>query len=263
MNVIAPYLGSWVGVRRYVEPFAGALGSSLNAGVPQGVEVVLSDANRDLVELYEEVVRAPGEVEMMANGLPVDEEGYYFVRGWDREVGWPESRTKLERAARTLYLNKRGFNGLYRMNRHGYFTTPWGRNPNPKPIDVCGHVEFIDFVRQRGPVKLCDWRGVVQGCGQGDVVYCDPPYVDLNDPKKDFGGYIGSFGWGEQVSLRDAVEAAVERGARVVMSNSWCEATLELYSKWNIVEISVGRHIASKATSRGKISELLAWLPGR
>lgn len=262
MGVIAPYLGDWVGVRRYVEPFAGALGSSLNAGVPGGVEVVLSDANRDLVDLYREVARDAVAVEEAANALPVGEAGYYAVRGWDREVGWPSSRTVLERAARTLYLNKRGFNGLYRVNRRGYFSTPWGRVDDPKPIDVCGHVEFIEFIR-RWPVALSDWRDVVRGCGEGDVVYCDPPYVDLKDPKRDFGGYIGAFGWSDQVVLRDELRLAAERGARVVASNSWCPATLELYDGWNVVEVSAPRHISARAASRGKVSELLAWLPGR
>lgn len=263
MSSIAPYFGDWQGVVRYVEPFAGALGSALNAGVPVGVEVVLGDANRDLVELYREVARDARAVEVAANALPTDEAGYYAVRGWDREAGWPESRPVLERAARTLYLNKRGFNGLYRTNRRGYFTTPWGRDPEPGVIDVCGHGEFIEFVQHRARLELCDWRDLVRGCGEGDVLYCDPPYVDLKDPKRDFGGYIGGFGWRDQVELRDEMVAANGRGARVVASNSWCEATRELYAGWNVETVTAGRHISSRAESRGRVSELLAWLPGR
>lgn len=263
MGSIVPHLGNWVGVKRYVEPFCGALGSALNAGVPQNVQVVLSDANRDLIELYEEVVRDAGELETAANALATDEISYYAIRAWDRDPLWPNNRTKVERAARTLYLNKRGFNGLYRTNKYGYFTTPWCRNPNPRRIDVMGHGGFISFLQTRGVPQLSDWRTVVGGCGEGDVVYCDPPYVDLKDPKRDFSGYLGAFGWKDQVALRDELVSAHERGARVVMSNSWCDATLELYEGWNQVAVSAPRNLSAKASSRGTINELLAWLPGR
>lgn len=262
MSHINPHLGDWKGVKRYVEPFCGALGSALNASVPDGVDIVLSDANRDIIELYEEVSRDAKGVQDLANSWSGAEEDYYAIRSWDRDPAWPASKTKLERAARTLYLNKRGFNGLYRSNRHGYFTTPWCRNPHPKPIDVVGHVRFIDFIKNRASLSVRDWKDVVRSCGEGDVLYCDPPYVDLKDPKRDFCGYIGAFGWSEQVSLRDELVSASDRGARVVASNSWCDATLELYAGWNQECMSAGRHLSAKAESRGKISELLAWLPG-
>ena len=253
--------GGWVGVKRYIEPFCGALGSALNAGVPSAVEVVLSDANRDLVEMYEEVVRDAQGLEDAANAMATDEVSFYAYRAWDRDPAWPGNRTKVERAARTLYLNKRGFNGLYRTNRQGYFTTPWCRNPEPRKIDAVGHGAFISFLQTHGVPKLSDWRDPVRGAGEGDLVYCDPPYVDLKDPKKDFSGYLGAFGWKDQVELRDELEAANARGARVVVSNSWCDATVELYDRWNRVQVSAPRNLSAKAGSRGTISELVAWLP--
>lgn len=261
MDTIRPHLGDWQGVRRYVEPFCGALGSALNAGVPDGIEVHLSDANADLINLYREIARDPAAVESAANSLPPGEPGYYEVRGWDRQPGWPGNRSDLERAARCLYLNKRGFNGLYRTNRAGQFSTPWGRKAVPKPIDVVGHRDFVEFVRSRASLSVAPWREVVAGCGEGDVLYCDPPYVDLKEPRKDFLGYIGGFGWSEQVALRTELEAAAERGARVVLSNSWCDATRELYAGWESMEIEAERYISSKGDGRGRVSEILAWLP--
>ena len=261
MGSISPVFGSWTDVKRYVEPFCGALGSALNAEVPLHVEIVLSDANRDLIELYEELVRDEHGLEVVANALATDEVSYYAIRAWDRDPLWPSNRTKQERAARTLYLNKRGFNGLYRTNRQGYFTTPWCRNPTPRKIDVVGHNIFISFLKTRGLPLLSDWRHVIASCGEGDVVYCDPPYIDLKDPKRDFSGYLGVFGWKDQVALRDELVAANARGARVIVSNSWCEATLELYAGWSQQSISAQRNLSAKAGSRGTISELLAWLP--
>jgi DNA adenine methylase len=261
MAEIAPHLGGWEGVERYVEPFCGALGSALNAGVPEGVRVVLSDANAEVVNLHLEVARDPAAVEAAANSLPGGEDGYYAVRAWDRAPGWPGNRTLLERAARPLYLNKRGFNGLYRSNRRGEFSTPWGRKDNPGPIAVTSHADFCRFVRERAEINCRDWRSAVRGCGPGDVVYCDPPYVDLKDPRKEFVGYIGSFGWSEQVALRDELEAAAARGARVVVSNSWCDATLELYGGWNHRSVQAERYISCKSEGRKPVMELVAWLP--
>lgn len=260
MPQIIPFFGSMDSIKKYIEPFCGALGASLNANLPNNVEIKLSDANRDIIELYEEIKDDPKKVEDLANAFLRDEATYYEIRAWDREVGWPNNKTRLERAARTLYLNKNGFNGLYRTNRHGYFTTPWCRYPSPNPFDVTGHKEFIEFLRSKAQVKLSDWRVPVEEAGEGDLIYCDPPYVNLRDPKKDFSGYLGAFGWNEQVELEKKLKEANKRGAKVVASNSWCEATLELYKDWNIESISAPRHLSAKASSRGDIKELCAWL---
>lgn len=260
MPSIVPFFGSWHCIKKYVEPFCGALGASLNANVPPHVRVELSDANSDIIELYEEVRLDPLRVEQLVNSFPRDEVTYYEIRAWDRDPLWPHNKTRSERAARTLYLNKIGFNGLYRTNRHGHFTTPWCRKPSTNPIDVTGHTQFIEFLRNKANIQISDWKDVVDSTGEGDLVYCDPPYVDLKDPKKDFTGYLGAFGWKEQILLKEKLEEANGRGARVVASNSWCEATLELYKDWNIECISAPRHLSAKASSRGDIKELLAWL---
>jgi DNA adenine methylase len=260
MSQIIPFFGTMESIKKYIEPFCGALGASLNANLPDGVEIKLSDANRDIVELYEEIIRDPRDVEDLVNQFPRDEASYYEIRAWDRDPLWPGNKSKLERAARTLYLNKNGFNGLYRTNRHGYFTTPWCRNPSTNLIDVTGHEEFIDFLQNKVHVSISDWRIPVDAAGAGDLIYCDPPYVDLKDPKKDFSGYLGAFGWSDQVELERKLREAYNRGAKVVISNSWCDATLELYKEWNIESISAPRYLSAKVSSRGDIKELCAWL---
>lgn len=260
MDQIRPHLGFDESTRRYIEPFGGALGAAANANPPPGVATVASDANWELVNLYREVVRDVDAVVALANGWGADEDSYYAVREWDRTPGWREGRSLTELAARTLYLNKRGFNGLFRINKKGQFTTPWNRNPKAPPISCDGLGDFISWLRGITLLER-DWSDAVADAGRGDVLYCDPPYVDLKDPRAEFGGYVGAFGWGSQVALRDALIAASKRGARVVASNSWCDATLELYEGFNIVEVTAPRSIGSRADSRGSISELLAWLP--
>lgn len=260
MDQIRPHLGFDTNTCRYIEPFGGALGAAANANPPPGVATVVSDANWELINLYREVIHDSDAVVAAANAWGTDEVSYYNVRDWDRSPHWREAHTALELAARTLYLNKRGFNGLFRINKKGQFTTPWNRNPAAKPITISGTEPFIEWLRGITLLER-DWSDAVADAGRGDVLYCDPPYVDLKDPRAEFGGYVGAFGWGSQVALRDALIAASKRGARVVASNSWCDATLELYEGFNIVEVTAPRSIGSRADSRGSISELLAWLP--
>lgn len=259
MSQINPVLGDWDGVNRYVEPFAGALGSALHAEVPSGIKVLLSDANLEIIEFYQAVRENPEEVEHLANSLPVGEDGYYLVRSWDRDPLWREKFSLCERAARTIYLNRNCFNGLYRINNKGFFTTPWNRNENIKKISITSNDSFLELLN-RAQISHASWKEVVKGTGDGDVVYCDPPYVDLKNPEKDFGGYIGSFGLSVQRELRDELVQANNRGARVVISNSWCNETCQLYREWQVKEIFATRRLARNPSARGKTSEILAWL---
>ena len=114
MSEINPYLGDWVGVKRYVEPFAGALGSALNAAVPSHVDVHLSDVNEDIIELYEEVARDPQALQDAANALATDEASYYTIRALDRDPLWPSNHTRLQRAARTRPVPRRGYRNVLR-----------------------------------------------------------------------------------------------------------------------------------------------------
>ena len=115
----------------YVEPFLG--GGSMFFSL-QPTDAVLSDINEELINLY---IVLRNNVEELIEDLKRHkntEEYYYECRGQDREAGfWRKSN--IERASRTLYLNKTCFNGLYRVNSYGYFNVPFGFRTNPKIVD--------------------------------------------------------------------------------------------------------------------------------
>jgi DNA adenine methylase len=247
----------WKGAKRYVEPFSGALGSALNADVPEGVRMVLNDANWELLNLWQQVRRDAKAVERVANEFGIQEADYYEIRAWDREEDWRLKRTPLQIAARTVYLNKTCFNGIYRLNKKGHYNNPY--NGRTKPIRF-EEADYLASFLKEVHLRCTDWRDIVQECGEGDVIYCDPPYVNSKDPSKDFGGYIGSFSWNEQVQLRDMLVEANGRGAHVVVSNSHNDATLELYRGWNINTVVAPRSISCKSSGRGEEVELLAVL---
>lgn len=95
--------------------------------------------------------------------------------------------------------------------------------------------------------------------GEGDVVYCDPPYVSTDKPS--FTGYTAAgFGLEQQRELVTACEGAVSRGAVVVISNHDTATTRELYSGWDIYQVSVRRSVAAEGAARAVAQELIACL---
>lgn len=253
----------WTGVTRYIEPFCGALGAAVNCQLPDTViDVHLSDINWEVVNLHEQFVRVPERLELVANSWDAGEETYYSVRAWDRSPTWRIDHSPLDLAARTLYLNKRCFNGLYRVNRDGLFNVAWNKATRPKPICVtAGSLGPVATLLNRARLSCDDWRIALQRARSGDVVYCDPPYVDVSDPHREFRGYVGSFPWSEHVALRDAIVDVHERGAHVYVSNASCTATRELYSSFRVVDVeAVTRTISSDGAGRRPVVELLACL---
>lgn len=259
MHSITPYF-NWSGITRYVEPFCGALGAAINSGaIERDIEIHLSDANSELINLYECLTTDPSGVESIANTWASTEDTYYSIRSWDRVDAWQMMYTPNELAARTLYVNRHCFNGLYRINRNGQFNVSWNKNISPLEIKVTS-LGYALKVCERAKFSCEVFENVLQRCGQGDLVYCDPPYVNVNEPKRKFNGYVGAFDWARHLHLRDELLAASSRGARVYVSNSYTETTLELYEQFNAAEITgVRRTISRDRKTRNSVSELLAW----
>ncbi|HLP61375.1 MAG TPA: Dam family site-specific DNA-(adenine-N6)-methyltransferase, partial [Candidatus Deferrimicrobium sp.] len=110
--------------QRYIEPFFGG-GALFFALKPH--QAIIADANPELINLYKIIA---GEVEHLIELLPgfiTDKEHYYKLRAID-----PAALSDVEKAARTIYLNRTCFNGLYRVNRGGQFNVPYGEHKNPR-----------------------------------------------------------------------------------------------------------------------------------
>jgi DNA adenine methylase len=249
---------NWHGIDTYVDPFCGALGAALNCGVT-GHDVVLSDVNWEVVNLYTQVRDQPSKLEVVFNALPVDGDTYYEVRSWDRDPNW-KARDPIELAARTLYLNKHCFNGLFRVNRHGQFNVPWNRSLRDVKLNITADHQHLTELLRSARLTCCGYEHVMSQCGSGTLVYCDPPYVDVKVNKRSFTGYMGCFDMTEQVKLRDAVIVAHARGVRAYVSNSDCDVTRQLYAcASRIVDITgVRRTLSCTSSGRGRAREILA-----
>lgn len=243
----------------YIEPFLGA-GALLFDQDPNAAKLV-SDYNQDLIDVYEVIRDNPDELLEALKAHVNTEEHYYAVRAWDRADNWTK-RSKVERAARFIYLNKTNYNGLYRVNASGQMNVPYGGQAKPDWVqqDLIGGVsEFLNVRGSDGEfvTKFLsgDYRQALVHAGAGDWVYLDPPYAET------FNHYqAGGFTNDDQASLRDEVIALTERGVPVLLSNSDVPLIRDLYSDTSIFTIdrvSVRRAIGSNVASRGDVFEVM------
>jgi DNA adenine methylase len=237
--------------RRYFEPFVG---SAALFFALRPAEATLSDVNRELVDCYLAVQK---HVEPLVRALQeheYDEELYYQVREQD-----PAGLELPQRAARTIYLNKTGYNGLYRVNKSGRFNVPFGRYTNPgfRSADSLENLRACSRALQSAKIAVRDFGQVVRHARKGDFVYFDPPYVPLSDTA-DFTSYAaGGFGPSEQQRLAEIVDELSAAGVLVMLSNSDTPAVRALYQRYRIDVVTASRSINSRANGRGKVREVV------
>ncbi|MBM4363608.1 MAG: DNA adenine methylase [Deltaproteobacteria bacterium] len=238
----------------YYEPFVGG-GAVFFALASEGrfERAVLGDGNSELVDLYRALKKDVGAVIALLRRYRYDSDQYYEVRAQR-----PEDLDLPERAARTIYLNKTGFNGLYRVNAQGLFNVPFGRHANPTICDEPLLRTVASALRSaRAKLEVADFARTVRDAKPGDAVYLDPPYAPVS-ATANFTAYRGGgFGEEEQERLAKLLGELSRRKVHAVLSNSDTELTRRLYTGWDIREVEVARRINSRGTGRGAVTELL------
>ena len=237
----------------YFEPFVGG-GAVYWAMAEQGrfQAAVLNDFNEELVNCYRVVRDFPDELIDQLSKLVIDKEVYMQLR-----AALPESFFPVRRAARTIYLNKLGFNGLYRVNKSGAFNVPWGSYKNPKIYDEDNLRSCAETLNRATSLRSGDFAAAVTDAKAGDLVYFDPPYVELS-ATSNFKSYTsGGFSLDDQYRLAACFRELAERGVTAVTSNSSAELVREIYEGWETHEVQARRSVNSRGDKRGPITELI------
>lgn len=238
---------------RLIEPFVGSGAVFLNTSYPA---CLLADSNADVMNLYWIMQSdAPGFVRRCRQLFVPEnnqEDRFYALRDEFNAA------TDLERRAELfVYLNRHCYNGLCRYNKSGHFNTPFGRYRSPKFPSR----EMTGFAAKLAGAQLAtqDFRLTLAEAGDGDVVYCDPPYVPLSATASFTSYATGGFGAKDQRELVCCCLAATRRGATVLISNHDTPETRQLYKDAKIiVPLSVQRRISCHGAERHKARELLA-----
>lgn len=241
----------------YHEPFvgSGALFFRLANTHRLTGRIVLSDANEDLMGAWQAVRDEPNELAHRVARLARTHstEQYYRERDNYNTLILPP----LERAALTIYLNRTGFNGLYRVNADGKFNVPCGR-PSGRPFFPSGE-QLVACARvlQKAELLCAPFESVLLRARPGDFVYFDPPYVPVSRTAFFTDYSKGGFGAQDQERLSDVFRELEKRGCRVMLSNSGSRVVRKLYAGYDVVTIQARRAINSKATARGPVTEVV------
>jgi DNA adenine methylase len=243
------------GFRRYFEPFVGGGALFFHTRPDQAV---LTDLNDELVDCYRAVRDQLDDVMAALRRHQYEKNYFYSVRSLDRK-----SLPLPERAARTIFLNRTGFNGLYRVNSKGIFNVPFGRHKNPLICDE-HNLPACSALLRRATIQVASFHEAMAQAGKGDFVYLDPPYVPLSSTSN-FTSYVaGGFGPEQQARLAEELVGLNERGARFVLSNADTPETRQMYGDLDIPGLQIDAVMASRAVNsrpdaRGKVSELLVY----
>lgn len=243
--------------KRLIEPFVG--GGSVFLNSDKHERFLLADVNADLINLYQMLAVVPDSViyeAMKAFRHLNDAENYMVIR----EAFNAQRLDAVERAAAFLYLNRHCFNGLIRYNLDGFFNVGFGKYKAP----YFPEEEIEAFKRKAHACVFMNagFRRTLALAGDGDVVYCDPPYEPLPGTAGFTNFAAGGFSWDSQVELAESCVAAHLRGAKVVISNSTAPRVIELYEQhgFTLHRVSARRAISSKGSTRETASDVVATL---
>lgn len=242
----------------YVEPFVGG-GAVLFSLRPS--RAIINDLNGELINVYRTVRDDPdGLIErLIEHQREHSEEYFYRIRALDRSEKYL-SMTAVERAARTIYLNRTCYNGLYRVNASGQFNAPFGRYKNPSIVDEPRLRAVGEYLREND-VTICneDYRALLERLEGNFFVYFDPPYYPLSATAS-FTSYTdGGFDRERQVELRDVCRRLRSKKIFFIESNSDCDAIRNLYEGFEIKTVQATRAINSAGDRRGAINEVLIY----
>jgi DNA adenine methylase len=245
-------------MKTYYEPFVG--GAAVFFALAKEKEkrferAVLSDRNKDLIALYQAIRDDLERVIEELEGMPHSETDYYRVRD-------ARPRTAAKRAARLIYLNKTGYNGLYRVNSKGEFNVPFGRYARPKICDE-PRLRAASAVLQGVELLVEDFEIVCKRAKKGDAVYLDPPYLPVS-PTSSFASYHSvPFGLEEHERLARTFASLQRRNIAALLSNSDTRDTRRLFGEFALATVQATRAINSNAKRRGPVPELLVGTEAR
>jgi len=238
---------------KYIEPFIGGGALFFELSVKNAI---INDYNKELINLYEVVRDNPKELIDDVCKHKNEEEYYYKVRTIDRDKEKFNKLTKVEKASRFLYLNKTGFNGLYRVNSNGECNVPFGKYKNPIYCEP-ENIYACSVLLKDTTILNGDFEIVKEYIKKEDFIYFDPPYVPLNTTSN-FTAYTDKgFDDDMQFRLKEFCDYINNTGAYFMLSNSYTDFTLELYKDYEINIVKAKRSINSNGNNRGKIKEIL------
>mgnify|MGYP003600235234 CR=1 FL=1 len=232
----------------FIEPFLGSGAVFFNLKPKKSI---LVDKNERLIEAYSAIKN---------NWQEVQERLSFHHRNHSKEYYYAVRSTVFDsvesRAAQFIYLNRTCWNGLYRVNLKGQFNVPIGTKKYA--CLATDDFEQTAAVLKNSRLIAGDFELAISQAKNGDFVFVDPPYT----VKHNYNGFVkyneSIFSWDDQIRLRDAVKAAVGRGAQVLVTNAFHESIKGIYQGLGeLIKLDRPSVISGKASGRGRYEEMI------
>jgi len=216
---------------RFVEPFLGG-GAVFFALQPK--PSLLSDKNPELIDLYRGIRHNPREVWRRFSAYPSGKRAYYQAREQNAR-----SWGVVAKAARTLYLNRTCFKGMWRQNSRGMFNVGYGGQSRRWAISKEDLIAVAKALR--GTTLTCsDFEAVIEDTMGGDVLFVDPPYHPgrRESPVEHY--MFSQFTYDCHKRLASALKRATKRGVLWAMTVSSHPDITTLHKKTRILPFKAG-----------------------
>ena len=251
----------------YYEPFVGGGIVFLTLS---NKKAVINDLNSELINCYQVIKEHPHELmkelELHSKNFnDRNDEYYYEIREWDRLESFND-RTNIEKAARTIFLNKTCYNGLYRVNSKGEFNTPIGRYVEPALFSEKNIIEISEYLRKNDvKIKCGTYASALKSVKEGDIIYLDPPY-DYGDEEGFTQYQKEGFTFEDFKEMKKVCDECLDKGANVIISNNNTPPVIKLFESdsryvinYGIKNIKTKRYINCKGNMRNTGDEIIIW----
>ena len=232
----------------YYEPFVG--GGSLFFDL-QHKQSFIADFNEELIITYKTIKSNVEALILDLKKHQYTKEYYISLRNQDRDAATFAKMSNLEKASRFLYLNKTGFNGLYRVNKKGQNNV--GYNKKDQVVNYYAeNLRLVSANLQNVEIEYSDFNSVKEKVKSGDFIYLDSPYLgsDQNYTKE-------GFSLEKHIELKKLCDYISSIGAYFLLSNSNNEITRDLYKNYNIEFVDVRQNINPDVDKRNVTKEIL------
>lgn len=216
---------------RYVEPFVGGGSVFLHL---QPERAILSDLNTELIDLYKGIRNYPHTVWECFESFPTGKEAYYRIR--DEKY---EHKPLYYRAARTLYLNRTCFKGMWRHNPSGNFNVGYGGEARRWVITHNSIIELSKRLK-KAVITQSDFEPILEQCTDGDFIFLDPPYKPGAKEMIEAHYINGRFPFEDQVRLSRKLRDISSKKLNWLMTNSSNPDICKLYRDFTIRKVPIG-----------------------
>lgn len=265
-------------IDNYVEPFVGA--GALFFYLKNNYNIknsVLIDINKELIISFKVIQE---NYKNLINELHLLEDNYLSKTENQRKEYYYQIRSAYNtqmndfdydnyndswvcRAKYLIFLNKTGFNGLFRQNKRGEFNVPMGRYVNPT---ICDEKNLIATHKALKNTKIIcgDFTLAETYIKENSFVYFDPPYKPLSKTSN-FTTYSKSgFNDDDQYRLAEFFRKMDDKGAFLMLSNSDPKNNNpnddffeKLYTGFEVIRVPAKRFINCNTSKRGLLNELI------